>query len=512
MTENIIIFDTTLRDGEQAAGATMTLNEKMAIAELLDQMEVDVIEAGFAIASEGDFKAINEIAKNIKNATICSLARAIRKDIEKAAQALKPCQKGRIHTFISTSTIHLKYQMRKTEKDVLETITDTVSFARNLCADVEWSAMDASRSSRDFLYQAIENAIKSGARTINVPDTVGYAIPNEYSGLIKDIKNNVVNIDQAIVSVHCHNDLGLATANSLEALNGGARQIECTINGIGERAGNTAMEEVVMALKTRGDLLQYKTNIKTEYFARISKLVSASSGFIVQNNKAIVGANAFAHESGIHQDGMLKNKATYEIITPESVGFGESKLVLGKHSGRHAFKKRLEELNYKIESDIELDKYFKKFKDLADHKKEIFDEDIISLIGVLDDKKGFLEFSSLAINYQTNAVVAELALLVNGEKKQIKAKGAGTMDAIFQAIKDLVPHQARLNLYQVQSITGGIDAQAEVTVRLEKDDGTIYTGHSSNIDTLIASANAYIYALNKLLNDKNILAQVNVVL
>lgn len=501
MAEKIIIFDTTLRDGEQSAGATMNHNEKLAIAELLDQMGVDIIEAGFAIASEGDFKAVNEIAKNSKNAAICSLARAIKKDIDRAAEAVKPAKHGRIHSFVSTSDIHLKYQIKKSKAEVLDIIKDTVSYARNLCEDVEWSAMDATRSEHDFLYKAIETAINAGARTINIPDTVGYAISEEYGALIAKIKNNVTNIDKAIISVHCQNDLGLATANSLSAIQTGARQVECTINGLGERAGNTALEEVVMAIKTRNDLLNFDVNIDPSYFARISRLVSNASGFMVQKNKAIVGANAFAHESGIHQDGMLKNRDTYEIMTPESVGFTESNLVLGKHSGSHAFKSKINQLGFHL-NDSEIEKYFIKFKELADKKKEIYDADIVTIIGRELEDNNRVKFLNLEVSCGSKNSEARITLIFDSNEIELKTNGNGPVDAIFKAIRKLVPHKERLDLYQVHSVTHGTDAQADVTVRLENNNGKIYSGHGSDIDTLVASAKAYITALNKILNDE----------
>jgi len=501
MAEKIIIFDTTLRDGEQSAGATMNHNEKLAIAELLDQMGVDIIEAGFAIASEGDFKAVNQIAKNSKNAAICSLARAIKKDIDRAAEAVKPAKHGRIHSFVSTSDIHLKYQIKKSKAEVLDIIKDTVSYARNLCEDIEWSAMDATRSEHDFLYKAIETAINAGARTINIPDTVGYAISEEYGALIAKIKNNVTNIDKAIISVHCQNDLGLATANSLSAIQTGARQVECTINGLGERAGNTALEEVVMAIKTRNDLLNFDVNIDPSYFARISRLVSNASGFMVQKNKAIVGANAFAHESGIHQDGMLKNRDTYEIMTPESVGYTESNLVLGKHSGSHAFKSKINQLGFHL-NDSEIEKYFIKFKELADKKKEIYDADIVTIIGKELEDNNRVKFLNLEVSCGSKNSEARITLIFDSNEIELKTNGNGPVDAIFKAIRKLVPHKERLDLYQVHSVTHGTDAQADVTVRLENNNGKIYSGHGSDIDTLVASAKAYITALNKILNDE----------
>lgn len=497
-SDKIYIFDTTLRDGEQAAGATMTLHEKIAVAEILDQMGVDIIEAGFAIASEGDFLAVKTIAETVKNSVVCSLARAKEIDIRRAGEALKRTERSRIHTFISTSPIHMQAQIKMDEQKVLEVIKETVGLARNLCADVEWSGMDATRSDRDFLCKAIETAIDSGARTVNIPDTVGYTIPSEYAALISYIRNNVPNIDKAIISVHCHNDLGLAVANSLSAIAAGARQVECTINGIGERAGNAAMEELVMTLKTRKDVLPFHTDINSKYFARASRLVSNATGFAVQNNKAIVGANAFAHESGIHQDGMLKDRNTYEIINPSDVGFKNSSLVMGKHSGRHAFKAKLQELGFSM-PDAEMEEFFVKFKALADRKKNVYDEDIISLIGSRESNNRF-KFSSLKVNCGSGSdAVAVLEISDNGVLKSAEKTGHGPVDSIFNAIAAIVPHEARLDLYQVHSVTQGTDAQAEVTVRLEDEKGMIVSGHGSHTDTMVASAKAYLSALNKML-------------
>lgn len=496
-SEKIYIFDTTLRDGEQAAGATMTLNEKIAVAEILDNMNVDIIEAGFAIASVGDFEAVQKVASVVKNSIVCSLARAKAIDIERAGEALKGNERGRIHTFISTSPIHMQAQIKMDEARVLEVIAETVGLARNLCSDVEWSGMDATRSDRDFLCKAIETAINAGARTVNIPDTVGYTVPAEYSDLITHIRNNVVNIDKAIISVHCHNDLGLAVANSLSAVSAGARQIECTINGIGERAGNAAMEEIVMTLKTRKDALAFHTDIDATYFARASRLVSKASGFAVQNNKAIVGANAFAHESGIHQDGMLKDRNTYEIINPSDVGFKESSLVMGKHSGRHAFKARLKELGFSLAAD-DAEECFVKFKSLADRKKNVYDEDIISLVGIRESNDR-IKFSNLKVSCgSASDAQAIIEISDDGDKKSATKEGHGPVDAIFNAIRDIVPHQCRLDLYQVHSVTSGTDAQAEVTVRLEDSNGRIISGHASHTDTMVASAVAYLSALNKM--------------
>jgi 2-isopropylmalate synthase len=496
--DKVIIFDTTLRDGEQSPGATMNMEEKLLIAETLDKMGVDVIEAGFAVSSKGDFEAVNSIAKKVKNATVCSLARTVKGDIEAAAEAIKPAANSRIHTFISTSPIHMKYKLQMEPDKVIERTADMVAFARNLCGDVEWSAEDATRTEHDFLCRAVEAAIKAGATTINLPDTVGYTTPFEYAELIKMVRNRVPNIDKAIISVHCHNDLGLAVANSLAAVGAGARQVECTINGLGERAGNAALEEIVMAIKTRNDILPFTTNVDTTQITRASKLVSTITGFVVQNNKAIVGANAFAHESGVHQDGMLKNAQTYEIMTPESVGANKSTLVLGKLSGRNAFKNKLKELNFEL-GDNALEEAFAKFKELADKKKEVYDEDIIALIdNSAIRSNGGVDFISLEVMCgSSGSSTATIELLVDGSVKKFKTTGDGPVDATFNCIKELVPHTAKLELYQVHAVTGGTDAQAEVTVRLGKG-GKVISGNSRDTDTLVASAKAYIGAVNKL--------------
>ncbi len=497
--QRVIIFDTTMRDGEQSPGASMNLEEKLRIAEVLDGMGIDIIEAGFAVASEGDYEAITEISKLVKNATVCSLARAGRGDIDRAAAALRPAAQKRIHTFIATSPLHMKHKLQMEPEDVLEAVIDSVTYARKHCDDVEWSCEDGSRSEHDFLCRTVESAIACGARTINIPDTVGYAVPEEFADLIAMLFNRVPNIDQAIVSVHCHNDLGLAVANSLAAVGAGARQVECTVNGLGERAGNAAMEEIVMALRTRRDLLPYTTGVKTEHIVKASRLVSAITGFVVQPNKAIVGANAFAHEAGIHQDGMLKHAGTYEIMTPESVGLVKSTLVMGKHSGRHAFRRKLEELGYEL-GDNALRDVFDRFKQLADKKKEIFDEDIVALV---DDEFAHgidrIRFASLhVVCGSTGPQQAALTLEVDGEERTTEATGNGPVDATFNAIGELFPHQARLLLYQVHAVTGGTDAQAEVTVRLEEN-GRSVSGLGADTDTLVASARAYVNALNKLL-------------
>jgi 2-isopropylmalate synthase len=499
----VIIFDTTLRDGEQSPGCSMNLDEKLRIARLLDEMGVDVIEAGFPIASAGDWEAVNEISKALDNAVICGLSRATKKDIEASASALEPAKQSRIHTFISTSPLHMKYKLQMTPEAVLDAVAESVTFARGFTDDVEWSAEDGSRTEEDFLCRCVETAIKCGATTINIPDTVGYAVPEEYAAQITMLMNRVPNIDKAILSVHCHNDLGLAVANSLAGVQAGARQIECTINGIGERAGNAALEEIVMAIRTRNDKAPFHNNIKTEMLTKASKTLSTTVGFNVQPNKAIVGANAFAHESGIHQDGMLKNAQTYEIMTPESVGLTKSELVLGKHSGRHALKDKIKELGYDI-GDNAFQDFFKRFKDLADRKKEIFDDDIIALI---DDEVGRdhekIKFKSLQIVAGTTGPqTAEICLDLESDEKCVKVEGKGPVDAIFKAIRDIVPHDgAMLQLYQVHAVTGGTDAQAGVTVRLEEDGKTV-TGQGADADTLVASARAYIHALNKLLTKR----------
>jgi len=494
----VIIFDTTLRDGEQSPGAAMNLEEKRRIARVLEDLGVDVIEAGFPVASKGDFEAVFEIAKMIKNSTVCGLARAQVGDIERAGEAIKPAKSGRIHTFISTSPLHMKHKLNMSPEKVLQAVKDSVTLARSLTDDVEWSAEDGTRTEHDFLCQCVEAAIKQGARTINIPDTVGYTTPQEYADLIKMLVNRVPNIDKAILSTHCHNDLGLAVANSLAGVINGARQVECTINGLGERAGNAALEEIVMTLHVRQDLMPFKTNIKTENITRASHLVSSITGFVVQPNKAIVGANAFAHESGIHQDGMIKNRNTYEIMTPQSVGLTKTSLKLGKLSGRNAFRSKLEELGYEL-GDNALTDAFARFKDLADRKKEVFDEDIMALV---DDEAARvndrIKFVSLEVQAGSKGPQrAAMEISIDGKVVSATATGNGPVDATFNAIKNLIPNQANLLLYQVSAITEGTDAQAEVTVRLEEDGRTV-NGQAADPDTLVSSAKAYIHALNKL--------------
>ena len=499
-SDHVVIFDTTLRDGEQSPGATMTHDEKLEVAELLDEMGVDIIEAGFPIASEGDFEAVSAISKRTKKAVVAGLARAINKDIDRCGEAVKHAQRPRIHTFVSTSPIHLEHQMKKSQEEVLDIISATVSRARNLVDNVEWSAMDATRTPIEYLCRCVETAIKAGATTVNLPDTVGYATPDEYQKMFEDIRERVPNAGKAVFSVHCHNDLGLAVANSLAGLHGGARQIECTINGIGERAGNAALEEVVMAIKTRGDALPYRTQIESTMLNRVSRIVAAVTSFPVQYNKAIVGRNAFAHESGIHQDGMLKNTTTYEIMTPASVGVTKTSLVMGKHSGRHAFKEKLKELGYEL-GENQLEDVFARFKALADRKKHVYDEDIEALVdGEIAQQHERIKVLSMTVIAGTmGPQTATLTLDIDGHHVTKQATGNGPVDAIFNAIKALVPHEVKLALYQVHAVTEGTDAQAEVSVRLEDEaSGKAVTAKGADPDTLVASARAYVSALNKL--------------
>ena len=496
--DRVIIFDTTLRDGEQCPGASMTFEEKLEVAEVLDEMGVDVIEAGFPIASIGDFESVAEIARRTKNATIAGLSRAALNDIDRCAEAVKHARRGRIHTFLSTSPVHMKYKLQKEPHEVLEMVVASVTRARNHVEDVEWSSEDGTRTEIDFLCRCVEAAIKAGATTINIPDTVGYTTPAEYEALFRTVRERVPNSDKAIFSVHCHNDLGMAVANSLAGLAGGARQIECTINGIGERAGNAALEEIVMAIDTRSDVLPYRTGINSKMLTRVSKLVSAVTSFPVQYNKAIVGRNAFAHESGIHQDGMLKHTQTYEIMTPESVGVSKTSLVMGKHSGRAAFRDKLKAMGYELGENA-LNDAFTRFKDLADRKKVVYDEDIEALvdqeIAVSHDRIKLLSLSVIAGTHGPQR--ATMRVEVDGRVITEEAEGNGPVDATFNAIKALVPHQAKLDLYQVHAVTEGTDAQAEVSVRLEEN-GKVVTARAANPDTLVASAQAYITALNKL--------------
>ena len=498
-SNRVRIFDTTLRDGEQSPGCSMNLEEKVRVALILEEMGVDIIEAGFPIASNGDFDAVREVASVIKTSSVAGLARASSKDIDRAWEALKGAAQPRIHTFLSTSPLHMRVKLQMEPEEVHQAIVDSVSYARNLCPDVEWSPEDGSRTEHDFLCRTVESAIRAGATTINIPDTVGYAVPGEFAELIAMLFNRVPNIDKAVISVHCHNDLGLAVANSLAAVNVGARQIECTINGIGERAGNCALEEVVMALRTRPDAMPYSVGVDTTVIMRASHLVSTITGFAVQPNKAIVGANAFAHEAGIHQDGVLKDAQTYEIMTPESVGLTQSNLVMGKHSGSHAFHEKLKDLGYGDMGENAITDAFQRFKDLADKKKEIFDEDIIALVDdTIQHDSDRIRFVSLQVVAGSKGPqTAELELEIDGQVAATKSSGNGPVDAIFNAIKELCPHDARLQLYQVHAVTGGTDAQAEVTVRLEENGKTV-NGQGADADTLVASVRAYLHALNKL--------------
>ena len=499
-TEQVIIFDTTLRDGEQSPGASMSITEKLRIALALEEMGVDVIEAGFPIASEGDFQSVSLIAENVRNSVVCGLARAHTRDISRAWEALVKAERPRIHTFISTSPLHMKYKLQMEPEQVYDMVISSVTHARNLCDNVEWSAEDGSRTELEFLARCVEAAIKAGATTINIPDTVGYAVPEEYAARISYLMNNVPNIDQAIISVHCHNDLGLAVANSLAAVRAGARQIECTINGLGERAGNAALEEIIMAMRTRHDYFGYNNNVNSESITKLSHLVSSVTGFVVQPNKAIVGANAFAHESGIHQDGVLKHAATYEIMTPDSVGLNRSNIVLGKLSGRHAFREKLAELGYDQLGDNSLNDAFVRFKSLADSKRQIFDEDLVALMGEQSRQDASrIKFIRLSVVCGSEGPQrAELELEIDGVHHRMAATGNGPVDATFNAVREIFPHTARLQLYQVHAVTAGTDAQAEVTVRLEENGKTV-NGQSAHPDTLVASAKAYVHALNKLL-------------
>jgi len=495
--DRVVIFDTTLRDGEQSPGATMTHDEKLEIAELLDDMGVDIIEAGFPIASEGDFRAVSEIAQRSKNSVICGLARANFGDIDRCWEAVRNSERPRIHTFIGTSPLHRAIP-NLDQDQMAERIHETVTHARNLCDNIQWSPMDATRTEHDYLCRVVEIAIKAGATTINIPDTVGYTAPVESADLIRMLIEKVPGADDIVFATHCHNDLGMATANSLAAVEGGARQIECTINGLGERACNTALEEVVMALKVRGDIMPYFTGIDTTKIMNISRRVASVSGFPVQFNKAIVGKNAFAHESGIHQDGMLKNAETFEIMRPEDVGLSETNLVMGKHSGRAALRSKLEDLGYVL-ADNQLKDVFVRFKELADRKKEVYDEDLIALMRAGEDAENdHITLKSLRVICGTGEPqTAEMTLIIGGEDVSTTATGDGPVDATFNAVKALYGHKARLQLYQVHAVTEGTDAQATVSVRMEED-GNIATGQSADTDTVVASAKAYLNALNRL--------------
>jgi 2-isopropylmalate synthase len=499
----IIIFDTTLRDGEQSPGFSMNLHEKIRMAEALTELGIDVMEAGFAIASPGDFESVKAISESIgqrpDSPVIASLARAGDMDVLRAAEALKSAKRRRIHIVIATSDLHMQHKLRLTPEEVIEATVSSVTLARRHADDVEWSAEDATRSDPDFLCRVVEAAIRAGATTINLPDTVGYALPEDMARMFTDIRTRVPGADQIVLSSHNHNDLGLAVANTIASIRAGVRQVECTINGIGERAGNASLEEIVMAIRTRHDAITVDNRIVTTNILRVSKLLSTITGFDVQPNKAIVGRNAFAHEAGIHQDGVLKNAATYEIMTPESIGWARNSLVLGKHSGRAAFRDRLTTLGYKV-GDNQLNDAFRRFKDLADRKKVVFDEDIVALVDdeVMRDHER-IRFVSLDLHAGSKGPAkAALELEVDGTLRTATANGNGPVDATFNAIQQIFPHTANLVLFSVGAVTEGTDAQAKTTVRLEEN-GKMVDGQGADSDTIVASARAYVHALNKLL-------------
>ncbi len=503
MSEKLIIFDTTLRDGEQSPGASMTKDEKVRIAKALEKMKVDVIEAGFPIASPGDFEAVQAVANTIKDSTICGLARALDNDIDRAGEALKNANSGRIHTFIATSPIHMEQKLRMSPDQVVEQAVRAIKRARQFTDDVEFSAEDAGRSELDFLCRIFEAAIKAGATTLNVPDTVGYNMPNQFGETIRLLRERIPNSDKAVFSVHCHNDLGLAVANSLTAVMNGARQVECTINGLGERAGNASLEEVVMSVRTRKDIFECNTEIDATQIVPTSRLVASITGFPVQPNKAIVGANAFAHESGIHQDGVLKHRETYEIMRAEDVGWSANRMVMGKHSGRNAFKTRMAELGIEYETVEALNEAFSKFKELADKKHEIFDEDLQALATATDQEtvvNEHIKLVSLKVCSETGEMpIAQVTLRVDNEEKSGSSEGGGPVDAALKAIDSIIQSETELLLYSVNNITSGTDSQGEVTVRLEKSGG-IVNGLGADTDIVIASAKAYINALNKIIS------------
>jgi 2-isopropylmalate synthase len=499
--EKLIIFDTTMRDGEQSPGAAMTGEEKLRIARQLERMRVDVIEAGFPASSDGDFEAVRAVARTIKSSTVCGLARANEFDVRRCGEAVKEAKSPRVHTFIATSPIHMEKKLRMEPSSVIDQAVRAVRWAREYTDNVEFSPEDAGRSDIDFLCRILEQVIKAGATTINVPDTVGYTLPEQFGGLIRTLRERVPNSDKAVWSVHCHNDLGLAVANSLSAVLAGARQVECTINGLGERAGNASLEEIVMAVRTRQDMFSCDTGIDATQIVPASKLVSGITGYPVQPNKAVVGANAFAHESGIHQDGVLKHRETYEIMSAEAVGWSTNRLTLGKLSGRNAFRTRLQELGIELASEEALNAAFKRFKDLADKKREIFDEDLQALIseqGIDLVESEHYKLVSLTAHSETGELpYAKIVLAENGVERRSEAQGSGPVDASFKAIEAVVTSGAELLLYSVNNITTGTDAQGEVTVRLARD-GRIVNGQGADTDIVVASAKAYLNALNKL--------------
>lgn len=500
----VYIFDTTLRDGEQAPGASMNQSEKLDIAFALERLGVDIIEAGFPITSKGDFDSVRTVAKHIKKSFVCGLARSIKKDIDAAAQALEPAKHKRIHVFLATSKIHLQHKLKKNQDEILQMAVDAVKYARNKVDNIEFSPEDASRTEKEFLYKILEAVIKAGATTVNIPDTVGYGVPSEYGDVIEGIFNHVPNIHRAVVSTHCHDDLGLAVANSLEGVRKGARQVECTINGIGERAGNASMEEIVMAINTRQDFYGLKTGINTKEICRISRMVSKATGFIVPPNKAIVGSNAFRHESGIHQDGMLKERSTYEIMRPEDVGFVGTGLVLGKHSGRHAFKERIKALGVDL-NEADLEKAFERFKKVADKKKNIFDEDLLAIVE--DEFKVFHKTWSLVALKSTSGtnIKPDVCVTLKSKTKTFEqsSSGDGPIDACYKAIDKITQMQGKLMDYSIQSVTQGKDAMGEVTVKVNFGDNSVIA-HGTSTDILEASAKAYIDAVNKIISQKEL--------
>ena len=503
MSKKLIIFDTTLRDGEQSPGASMTKDEKVRIAKSLEKMKVDVIEAGFAIASQGDFEAVQAVAKAVKDSTICSLARALDKDIDRAGESIKNANSSRIHTFIATSNIHMKMKLRMTPEEVVSQAVRSVKRATKFTDNIEFSPEDAGRSETDFLCRIIEKAINAGATTINIPDTVGYSIPYQFGETMKELIERIPNSDKAVFSAHCHNDLGLAVSNSLSAVLNGARQVECTINGLGERAGNTSLEEIVMAVRTRQDVFGCDTNIDSTGILAASRLVSSITGFLVQPNKAIVGANAFAHEAGIHQDGVLKHRETYEIMRAEDVGWNNNSLVLGKHSGRNAFKSRLSELGVVFESDETLNDAFSRFKTLADKKHDIFDEDLQALVTETQtEATEIISLLSLKVSSESGKVnTADVTLLINEKEQSASAETSGAVDATFTAILSLVDIEPKLQLYSVTNVTQGTDSLGEVNVRLEHE-GKVFNGQGVDTDIITSSAKAYVNALNKVMANK----------
>ncbi len=498
--DRVIIFDTTLRDGEQSPGFSMNIAEKLRMAHALAELGVDVIEAGFPVASPGDFDSVRQIAEQVRGPVICGLARSGgRDDIARAGEAIRPAARGRIHNFISTSPLHMKYKLRMEPETVLELITAGNQAARQFTDDVEWSAEDGSRTEHEFLCRCVEAAIRAGANTINIPDTVGYATPADMAAIFTMLRERVPGVDRVILSAHNHNDLGLAVANTVASLQAGARQIECTVNGIGERAGNAALEEIVMALRTRQDVLPFCNKVRTPELLKVSRMLATITGFDVQPNKAIVGRNAFAHESGIHQDGMLKNAATYEIMTPESVGWTKSSLVLGKHSGRAAFRDKLKAMGYGELGDNQVQDAFARFKDLADRKKVVYDDDIVALVDDEVRDHARIRFVSLDVAAGSRRPAhAELELEIDGEVVSTATNGSGPVDAAFNAVRELFPHEARLVLFSVGAVTEGTDAQARTTVRLDET-GKMVDGQGADTDTVVSAVRAYVHALNKLL-------------